>query len=927
MISVDYEQVVYNGNGSQTAWPYSFPIYDGDVVRLILLDADGTETDITQDYFVDVPGSTVYYPGYAPGEEPPVADQPPKVQTGQKLIVYRDTEITQDSDLGDSWPFNVIEKGLDKLTMILQEKAFTLARCLKISQGQAAEIDNYDPTVPLAADKVICGNAAGDGFEAREALMEVNGAWDGEGRQIHSVADPTADQDAVTKKYADNRMDSNFMKLQPDGEAWEGRNIPISNVANPVSVHDSATKDYVDRILNGFVLAGDSRTVPFDTVAQMLASDIEVGQIAYTLGYNDVNDGAGANYLIRTKTVSDVDDYNNFTLDNGLFAERIYSNTFDVVKGDTVQGWKVYTSVTSLGLTYSTVTLDQIFRAMPNHSKAILYITMGATSFRRNPLPYYGTNPYYYGYGVLTITKHAIGNIYAPIAHCEFRDEARNNKQRIWTGEFIGTYNADNPQITDYKWTGWEEVNAKPIDVPKNPQRCVDEFVAVAESYYNKGISYGIVSAGKDNGTIEGFSGTATDMSCRLFVASVMEGIPYEMSKWYNSSNPLRYVDAYSWAMHPPSDWYEFIKWCWQNGWEVDPGIDYGNLQKGDIVFWGGGFDRWGDGPTTDEDGQPIPSEDSQDNYENGVYSDTHTNYWKSYRAVSHVGIVTGKWYTDSQGNKQPAVIQCTGWGSALPIDPLTSNGVRYDYIGSLNIPSHAQQYIVMVIRMPMCDSKAYSTTDYDSYVLGRKVVMSHYHKADITIKGNGSNVYIDVFGRNLPVYDEIEIGGISSLTGEDVAVTHRLRTGFVPYTGATDTVTPAGYTAVATNYYDKDKAFEGQSPPTANSVYMRRVYKKDDESDISSGDLNTFRNGYVWVNQPDSTAWEKGVGKSIKIDSAKIPNGYVCKQHNGEYCISNDGFNWTALDNTTQTALESIYLYDGQNNIRVMGGQDVEIL
>lgn len=298
MISVDYEQVVYAGNGSQDAWPYSFPIYDGDVIRLILIDTDGTEINIEQDYFVDVPGSTVYYPGYAPGEEPPVADQPPKVQTGQKLIVYRDTEITQDSDLGDSWPFNVIEKALDKLTMILQEKAFALARCLKISQGQAAEIDNYDPTVPLAADKVICGNAAGDGFEARESLMEVNGAWDGEGRQIHSVADPTGDQDAATKNYVDTLTDNNFMKLQPDGTAWEARNLPISNVAGPGLVRDAANKDYVDRILAGYSGQGD-RFVFFDNVAQMQAAELVPSQMAVTLGYYDVNDGGAGIYTIR----------------------------------------------------------------------------------------------------------------------------------------------------------------------------------------------------------------------------------------------------------------------------------------------------------------------------------------------------------------------------------------------------------------------------------------------------------------------------------------------------------------------------------------------------------------------------------------------------------------------------------------------------
>lgn len=263
MISVDYEQVVYNGNGSQTAWPYSFPIYDGDVVRLILLDADGTETDITQDYFVDVPGSTVYYPGYAPGAEPPLEDQPPKVQTGQKLIVYRDTEITQDSDLGDSWPFNVIEKGLDKLTMILQEKAFALARCLKISQGQAAEIDDYDTTVPLEADKVICGNAAGNGFEAREAMMEVDGAWDCEGRQIHSAADPTADQDAATKNYVDDELDTAIENLQllADVVVDSGELQHITDQFNAIDANAAAAATKATAAANSATAAANSAAI------------------------------------------------------------------------------------------------------------------------------------------------------------------------------------------------------------------------------------------------------------------------------------------------------------------------------------------------------------------------------------------------------------------------------------------------------------------------------------------------------------------------------------------------------------------------------------------------------------------------------------------------------------------------------------------
>lgn len=173
MISTPYDSITFSGDGSTTAWPYSFPVYDADVIRLILIDTDGTQTEITDDYYVDVVGNTVYYPGYAPGEEPPEEDRPPKVQTGQKLVVYRVTEVTQESDLGEKWPFHVIEKGLDKLTMIMQEAMFDLSRSLKISVGSDATINNFDSTIIPKAGMAIQVKKNGRGFECVESPTTV----------------------------------------------------------------------------------------------------------------------------------------------------------------------------------------------------------------------------------------------------------------------------------------------------------------------------------------------------------------------------------------------------------------------------------------------------------------------------------------------------------------------------------------------------------------------------------------------------------------------------------------------------------------------------------------------------------------------------------------------------------------------------------
>lgn len=145
MVISGVNTVTYNGDGITTAWPYTFPVTDDSEIRVQLHNADGTAVIIESDYYVDLVNSTVYYPGYAPGSEPPEADQPPKVQDGQTITVYREIPITQEADLGEKWPFEVIEKGLDKLTMIAQQ----------IDSGTKRTIDNALASMELLADVVV----------------------------------------------------------------------------------------------------------------------------------------------------------------------------------------------------------------------------------------------------------------------------------------------------------------------------------------------------------------------------------------------------------------------------------------------------------------------------------------------------------------------------------------------------------------------------------------------------------------------------------------------------------------------------------------------------------------------------------------------------------------------------------------------------
>lgn len=70
----------------------------------------------------------------------------------------------------------------------------------------------------------------------------------------------------------------------------------------------------------------------FDTLTSMKSADLEIGMTAQTLGYYTKNDGGGATYTIRAKTVSDVDNGGAvIILDNDLVAQMVAAREVNVL--------------------------------------------------------------------------------------------------------------------------------------------------------------------------------------------------------------------------------------------------------------------------------------------------------------------------------------------------------------------------------------------------------------------------------------------------------------------------------------------------------------------------------------------------------------------------------------------------------------------
>lgn len=164
--------VTYRGDGNTTVFPFSFAVSGADNIRVAIYDtATERTTELSRDYFVDVPAKTVHYPGYAPGQAPAAHVQPPKLPNGKTITIYRKTPINQLTNLGAKYPLPVIEGMSDKAAAILQEHEEILSRTVRVAAGdprtpeqRLTDLQNY-----VSEAKSSAGSAAQSAQQANDA--------------------------------------------------------------------------------------------------------------------------------------------------------------------------------------------------------------------------------------------------------------------------------------------------------------------------------------------------------------------------------------------------------------------------------------------------------------------------------------------------------------------------------------------------------------------------------------------------------------------------------------------------------------------------------------------------------------------------------------------------------------------------------------
>ena len=140
MIQDSINRISYDGNGIATEFAYPFTIITSSDIKVMIVDTDGTETVLTNDYYVDEVNSKVDYPGYPEGEEPLPENQPPILATGQKIVIYRELSVTQLTSLFDQYPFKTIEAMIDKTTILLQQLKDAQERALTLSVATSTDV-------------------------------------------------------------------------------------------------------------------------------------------------------------------------------------------------------------------------------------------------------------------------------------------------------------------------------------------------------------------------------------------------------------------------------------------------------------------------------------------------------------------------------------------------------------------------------------------------------------------------------------------------------------------------------------------------------------------------------------------------------------------------------------------------------------------
>ena len=160
----------YSGNGSTSAFTYSFKINTINELKVIIRSSTGTETvkSISTHYNVSDTGSggTVTFTS---GNIP---------VNGETVVLLRNTNLTQTTDYveNDPFPAESHEGALDKLTLQIQEVQEEVDRSIKLSETNTMTSTEFTVGATDRASKILAFDSSGE-ISVTQELGTFRGNW------------------------------------------------------------------------------------------------------------------------------------------------------------------------------------------------------------------------------------------------------------------------------------------------------------------------------------------------------------------------------------------------------------------------------------------------------------------------------------------------------------------------------------------------------------------------------------------------------------------------------------------------------------------------------------------------------------------------------------------------------------------------------
>jgi len=242
---------VFDGNGSTTAYGFSFKCYSGADLEVVLTSTAGVETvqTITTHYTVALNSNQ----DSSPGGTVTMVTAPASGSPAEKLVIYNKLAYTQGVDLvsGGAFNANVIEDAIDRNTILSRRANEQVTRSIQIPISDDAGTGVNLPTETLRASKAVVFDSSGnvgvstDDYEDQVATVAASAAAASVSASAASTSASASATSAAAAATSYDNFDDRYLgtkssdpTLDNDGDALVDGALYFNTTDNVLMVYD-----------------------------------------------------------------------------------------------------------------------------------------------------------------------------------------------------------------------------------------------------------------------------------------------------------------------------------------------------------------------------------------------------------------------------------------------------------------------------------------------------------------------------------------------------------------------------------------------------------------------------------------------------------------------------------------------------------------